>query len=145
MMKNFKMATGAHSSKLRTLLSSSQVWLRWSSPMTLVLPQIKPNNNHSEMSIINKHFHICYFVWFRHPGFLLTCEKRKWTSGVCQVTSRKEGGRERTKIRSPDLRPTAPAVLQPEGSLSLVLLASLEVTGRHFHGHGLGPQPHQRD
>ena len=60
-------------------------------------------------------------------------------------TSRKEGGRERTKIRSPDLRPTAPAVLQPEGSLSLVLLASLEVTGRHFHGHGLGPQPHQRD
>ena len=62
--------------------------------MTLVLPQIKPNNNHSEMSIINKHFHIYYFVWVHHPGFLLTYEKRKWTSGVCQVMSRKERGRE---------------------------------------------------
>jgi len=88
------MATGEHLSKLRTLPSSSRVWLRWSSPMTLVLPQIKPNNNHSEMSIINKHFHIYYFVWVHHPGFLLTCEKRKWTSGVCQVMSRKERGRE---------------------------------------------------
>lgn len=46
------------------------------------------------MSIINKHFHIYYFVWVHHPGFLLTCEKRKWTSGVCQVMSRKERGRE---------------------------------------------------